>query len=52
MLGIKDIEARMFGEHHTRCPVEKCLLNSKEHIELLKVSEQAYNKSRVVFWEK
>lgn len=45
MLGTRDTEARMFGEHHIRCPAEQCLLKSKEHTELLKVFEQVCNKT-------
>lgn len=47
MTGTKDTEARIFGDYHIRCPADKCLL--KENTELLKVFEQGYNKTSVLF---
>ena len=47
MTGTKDREARIFGNYHIRCPADKCLL--KEDTELLKVFEQGYNKTSVLF---
>lgn len=47
MTGIRDTEARIFGDYHIRCPADECL--PEENTEFLKVFEQGYNKTSVLF---